>query len=107
MESAPSDIKKIEGVQTTHQWIDLFPAASVNPHRNRDRLTRFGVPGKVDAKRGEVMRALRIGKVSRNAELERTLTIPGRVGFAQTRLGQVGAKSLSCFTLLPAGKLGL
>src|SRR6185503_12181391 len=54
METAPGHVKKVERVQTSHQWVDFLPAAGVNPHRNLDLLPRFGVPGKVQAKWGEV-----------------------------------------------------
>src|SRR5439155_15430592 len=50
MEAAPGDVKKVEGVQASHQWINFLPVTGVNPHHNLDWLTRFAVSGKVEAK---------------------------------------------------------
>src|SRR3989442_6500574 len=68
METAPGNVKKVEGVQASHQWIDFLPMTGVNPHRNPDCLTRFDVPGKVAAKWGEV-RVVRSRGVSIHPDL--------------------------------------
>src|SRR5689334_8983227 len=60
-----------------------------------------------DAERSEIASAGRVGKVSRNTELERAVAIGLGVSFAESRLSQLGAKTLDGGPLLSSRELGL
>src|SRR4051812_32295000 len=60
-----------------------------------------------DAKRREIAGTRGVGEVAGDAQLEATLAIRIRVAFSQARLGELAAKGLDGFALLPSRELGL